>query len=134
MRKSPRHLSRIGIPSDTAMKRLLIALSIAAVSHPAHARCIADDIWNGDDKNLHFAAGVAMAALVTTHSGDPDKGFYTGTAIGVAKELEDALTSGECTLQDLVATAAGAAVGAYLGNVIVTRIQGRTVVSYAMRF
>ncbi|HLP98446.1 MAG TPA: hypothetical protein VK149_08375 [Sideroxyarcus sp.] len=116
------------------MRRLLAALLIATISHPAHARCVANDVWSGDDKNLHFAAGVAVAALVTTHSGDPDKGFYTGTAIGVAKEVEDALTSGECTLQDLAATAAGAALGAYLGSVFVTRVQGRTTVSYAMRF
>lgn len=120
--------------TPAAMKRLLAILTFALASSACHARCTGDDLWTGDDKNLHFAAGVAIGGFVTKLTSDPWTGFYTSTAVGVAKELYDAASEGECSLQDLAVTAAGSALGAYLGNVIITRSQGKTIASYAARF
>ena len=112
-----------------------LALTLAVATFSAHAAsCTTHDLWTGDDKNLHFAAGVVIAAAVTVYTGNPTKGFYLSTATGVAKEVYDAFDAGECSLQDLVVTAAGAAAGAYLGHLYITRVQGRTMVGYAAQF
>lgn len=116
------------------MRLLFIALILAAASFPSHAKCTAHDVWSGDDKNLHFAAGMAIAGLVTAYTDSRRIGFYTSTAVGVAKEVADALESGECSLQDLAVTAAGATVGAYMGHFYITRTRDKTVVTYAAQF
>lgn len=114
--------------------RCLLAL-VLAVSSSAHAvNCTTHDLWTGDDKNLHFAAGVVIAAAGSVYYDDPRKGFYLGTATGVAKEVYDAFDARECSLQDLAVTAAGAAAGAWLGHIYITRIRGRSVVGYVGQF
>lgn len=118
----------------TTMKHLLAILTLALASFACHARCTSSDVWSGDDKNLHFAAGVVIAGIVTTYTSDPWAGFYTSTAVGYAKELADTVTEGECSLQDFVVTAAGSALGAYMGNFVIKHNQGRTVVTYAAQF
>jgi len=98
------------------------------------AKCITNDTMRGWDKKAHFAGGAVIATVATMHTGDPWKGFWVGTAVGVAKEALDATGVGTCSLQDALATTAGAALGAWTGGLIVTRVQGRTVVAYATEF
>jgi uncharacterized protein YfiM (DUF2279 family) len=108
-----------GAAAANGYRRFFSALTLVAVSFSAHAAtCTTHDLWTGDDKNLHFAAGVVIAAAGTAYTDDPRKGFYLGTAAGVAKEVYDAFDARECSLQDLAVAAAGAAAGAYLGHLI----------------
>jgi uncharacterized protein YfiM (DUF2279 family) len=123
-----------GFAAANVCRHFFAASILASVSFSAHAGCTRHDLWTGDDKNLHFAAGVVIAAAGTAYTDDPRKGFYLGTAAGVAKEVYDAFDAGECSLQDLVVTAAGAAAGAYLGHLYITRVRGKTVVGYAAQF
>lgn len=58
------------------------------------------DSWTGRDKQMHFAAGAAVALPVTLITRDVSHGIVAG-------------------YRDAVVTCAGAAVGAYLGGVIV---------------
>lgn len=111
---------------------LVIALIFGCA--PLFAKCVTNDSMRGWDKRAHFAGGAVIATVATMHTSDPWKGFWIGTAAGVAKEVLDAGGTGTCSAQDLLATAAGAAIGAWTGGVIVTRIQGRTVVAYATTF
>lgn len=114
--------------------KIFAIIMLSLFSLAAQARCTASDKWNGNDKQLHFGGGAAIAALATMHTGDRAKGFYTGVAIGAAKELIDAGGVGQCSLQDFAVTAAGAALGAYTGGLVVTHFKGRTTVSYSVEF
>lgn len=115
--------------------RCVLVLILTVVSFSAHAvNCTTHDMWTGDDKNLHFAAGMVIATAGAVYYDDPRKGFYLGTAAGVAKEVYDAFDARECSLEDLVATAAGAATGAWLGHIYITRIRGKSVVGYVTQF
>lgn len=116
------------------MKKLIIAAALVAASIGANAACRANDRFGGNDKTLHFGGGAVISTLVTVHTADPWKGFYAGAAAGVVKEAVDSTGAGDCSLQDLIVTVAGAAVGAYTGSVIVTRLQGRTLVAYTKSF
>lgn len=120
---------------DRALNAGFAASILAAVSFSAQAvSCTTHDLWIGDDKNLHFAAGVVIAAAGTAYTDDPRKGFYLGAAAGVAKEVYDAFDARECSLQDLAVTAAGAAAGAWLGHLYITRVRGKTLVGYVAQF
>lgn len=111
---------------------LVIALIFGCA--PLFAKCATDEPLGRADKRLHFAGGAVISTLATVHTGDPWKGFWLGTAAGVAKEVLDAGGTGSCSVQDLLATTAGAALGAWTGGWIVTRSQGRTLVAYTASF
>lgn len=114
--------------------RLLAACALALACSTATAGCNAPDSWRGSDKNLHFALGAGIATVATMHTGDPWTGFAVGAAAGVTKEALDAAGMGQCSGKDLAVTLAGAAVGAWTGHLIVTRVQGRTTVAYVGSF
>ena len=113
---------------------LIVVVSMVFSCAPAHSKCRANDSWHGTDKQLHFGGGAVIATLITVHTADPWTGFYTGAGTGLLKEAVDATGAGDCSLQDFLITTAGAALGAYTGSVIVTRLQGRTLVAYAKTF
>ncbi len=113
---------------------LAVSLIAAVACSSCSDACTMHDVWIGDDKNLHFASGVAMSLAATAYTGDPTTGFYLGAAAGAAKEIYDAFDARKCSLQDFVLSAAGAAAGAYLGHLYITRVRGGTVVGYAASF
>jgi len=66
----------------------------------------------GKDKKLHFAGCAAIAAAVGYFAG-PGIGFAAALAVGIAKEVWDKWSgTGTPDFMDVVADAAGAAVGA----------------------
>lgn len=115
------------------MRHLLTAL-LLALCLPAFAGCRSNDQWRGSDKQLHALAGGGIAFVVTLHTADPWQGFLWGAGAGLAKEAVDAAGGGVCSLQDLAVTAAAAGIAAYTGGLIVTRVQGRTLVAYSRSF
>lgn len=69
-----------------------------------------NDDWFGQDKNLHFAACAAITLALTIFSGSLLYGAVGAFAVGLAKEIRDAIvpTSG-FSLKDLAADVAGIA-------------------------
>jgi hypothetical protein len=115
------------------MKKLLIVAAVA-LSFGAHAKCLTRDKWTGNDKNMHFVAGAFIGAGATAQFRDPLAGVAAGVAIGALKELSDSDGSGTCSLQDLIATAIGAAVGAYGSAWLIAPTRGGLTVSYSTTF
>lgn len=113
---------------------LVVFIGLVFAWSPAFAGCRASDQWRGADKQLHALAGGGIAFAVTLHTADPWRGFLWGAGAGLAKEAIDAAGHGDCSLQDLAVTAAAAGVAAYTGGLIVTRVQGRTLVAYSTAF
>ena len=112
--------------ANMQFKRFIIPL-LLSIALPASAGCIANDKWSGKDKQLHFIGGAMAGSFATVITNDPWKGFYTGAAVGVAKELIDLQDkqNSTCSLQDLFATVAGSALGAYTA--------GRVLINYDAR-
>ncbi len=116
------------------LKRAAAACALLFACATAGAGCRPGDAWRGEDKRLHFAGGAFISTVVTMHTGDPMTGFLAGTAAGVVKEAADAGGLGQCSGKDLLVTVAGAALGAWAGHIVVTRVQGRTTVAYVAQF
>ena len=93
------------------------------------------DSWTGRDKQMHFAAGAAVALPVTLITRDVSHGIVAGCAVGVAKEIADKYRPGHvASYRDAVVTCAGAAVGAALGGVIVAPAERGVFVGIARSF
>jgi uncharacterized protein YfiM (DUF2279 family) len=88
------------------------AILAAAATLATAAPCTARDRWTGHDKALHLGAGAFAAYGATAGLRDPWAGLAVGAAVGLAKEAADRRAGGTCSLQDLAATVAGAAIGA----------------------
>ena len=84
--------------------------------------------------SAHVYLGLSLVVIGTLHTGDPWKGFQYGAGAAVLKEAIDATGLGECSVNDLAVGVAAAAVASYTGGLIVTRVQGRTLVAYAASF
>ena len=110
------------------MKKLISTLLLAFACVSAHA-----DSWTGYDKKLHLGAGLVISGFITLHTKDPTTGFYAGVIAGGVKELVDATGVGEPSFKDFAVTALGAAIGAYTGGLIVSRVQGTTVIAYSTK-
>ena len=93
------------------MKKLVIALTLC-VALGASARCITNDRWSGDDKQLHAIAGLGVGLAATYATRDPWAGFWIATGVALAKEALDASGSGTCSAQDAIVTIAAGALGA----------------------
>lgn len=113
---------------------LIVIAGLVFAWSPAVAGCRSSDQWRGSDKQLHALAGGGIAFAVTLHTADPWRGFLWGAGAGLAKEAVDAAGQGDCSLQDLAVTVAAAGLAAYTGGVVVTRVQGRTLVAYSRSF
>jgi uncharacterized protein YfiM (DUF2279 family) len=104
------------------------ALFLAAVLLSPLA--IADE-WTGQDKQLHFAGGAAVAAAVTAATGNEGSGFLAGVGIGVLKELADAASKhGTPSWKDALVTA----VGAYVGTKTTGLLIGPRHITFRIRF
>lgn len=97
--------------------------------------CTTHDRWVGQDKTQHFWAGAAMAAGVTLVTQDAQIGFWTSSAVALAKELVDQRNPmRQCSLQDFLATVAGAGVGAAGARLLIVPTRGGMHVVYQTRF
>lgn len=114
--------------------RHLVGALLFALCLDASAGCRANDRWRGSDKQLHALAGAGISFITTLHTADPLQGFKVGAGVGLAKEVMDAAVGGDCSLQDFAVTAIAAGVAAYTGGLVVTRLQGRTLVAYTKTF
>ena len=65
-----------------------------------------------DDKKLHMLCGFCIAVVVGVYS--PKLGLTVGMAAGIAKEAYDYCSYGVFDRMDMLATWAGAAIGAAL--------------------
>lgn len=111
------------------MKKLaataLICLSTCAV---------AQDSWNGSDKKLHFGVSFVLGvATANQWPNEPLKAWGVAMVPGVLKEVSDRSTTG-FSGKDLVVDAIGAALGVATGRFMVSRREGKTVVSYYQEF
>ena len=113
------------------MKRnITLAACSLLLAASANAGCTGADNFKTIDKRLHFVGGAVIAAAVTGHTKDPMLGFYAGTAAGVVKEALDSTGIGDCSAKDLIATMAGAALGAAGTNWYISREGKTTIVGY----
>lgn len=128
-REAKQRVRRFTAAAITGFGALVVAAS-------AHAELRTNDAWTGPDKTLHAAAGALVGSSVTVVTGRPLYGFIAGTAVGALKELSDSRHPGahDCSLQDLLMTSAGAAVGSYTGGVFLTYYRGRTGVAIRKEF
>lgn len=94
------------------------------------------DQWTGEDKAKHAAAGFVIGASVTAATENVGYGIAAGIIVGAIKEYSDMRQPLKHTssLQDLLVTAAGAAVGANLAGFVITYSRGRTGVAYSRSF
>ena len=93
------------------------------------------DSWTGRDKQMHLAAGAAIALPVTLITRDVQHGIVAGCAVGVAKEIADRYRPGHVpSYRDAVVTCAGAAIGAAIGGVIVAPADRGVYISIARSF
>ncbi len=112
------------------MRKQILVLAIMA--HGAFTNYAHADEWTGQDKTLHFLGGAAVGAAVTIATKRQDYGLAAGIGVGLVKELYDAQHRDKHTpsIKDFVATAAGAALGAYVGGLVV----GPRFVGYQTKF
>lgn len=115
---------RIGATLGAA---LILALSAVADVHA--------DSWTGRDKQMHLAAGAAVALPVTLATGSTWHGLAAGCGVGVAKELADMRRPGHvASYRDAVVTCAGAALGAQLGGLVIVPRRDGVAVAYSVAF
>jgi predicted TIM-barrel enzyme len=132
--KSPFPLVVAAKPVVTAAR--VLAMAAAVVAGSAQAGMTTDDAWAGHDKNMHFGAGVLIGSGMTLATGSVGYGIAAGIIVGAVKEYSDLRRPLKHTssLQDLLVTAAGAAVGAYSTNWVLTYTRGQTGVAYTRSF
>lgn len=97
------------------MKKAIVA-ACAALSIGAHA-----DTWTGQDKAKHLGVSAAIGAVTGTAIEDKRWAFAAALLPGIAKEVYDMRHPATHTAswQDMAANAAGAALGVYLGGVVI---------------
>lgn len=105
----------------------------AFVASSAHAKCITNDKWRGDDKQQHALAGLGIGYIATMQTKDPVEGFLWAAGIGAAKEAVDATGGGQCSLQDFLVTALAGGVGAGLGKISLRYIDSKPTVVYTAK-
>lgn len=108
------------------------AALILALSAVADAQA---DSWTGRDKQMHIAAGAAIAMPVTLATGHAGYGLAAGCAAGIAKEAADTQRAGHvASWKDAVVTCAGAAIGAQLGGLFIAPRRDGVTVAFATTF
>ena len=115
--------------------KTLCALVLVPLLLTAPSVSRATDHWTGPDKLLHFESTLVLAGIVSAATESQAIGFWSAVAVGGAKELWDRNRSGHtASFKDLAWDVAGAYVGSAFGAWAVSRTNGTTVVSYAMKF
>lgn len=97
------------------MKKIMVA-ACAALSIAAHA-----DTWTGQDKAKHLGVSAAIGAVTGTAIEHKGWAFAAAMLPGIAKEAYDMKHPATHTAswRDMAANAAGAALGVYLGGVVI---------------
>lgn len=100
------------------MKKILFGLIIGVISCSSFA-----ESWRGRDKELHFAMGAGVSSLATLAFKDEEVGFWSGVAVGAAKEIYDYKhpKSHDASFKDFAVTALGAFAGAKITGLVVTK-------------
>ena len=112
-------------------KTITMAVTLAVLGGDASAACTSSDSWTGSDKAAHLAVGAAIGSGGTLILKDANRAFLLALGIGAVKEAIDSQSSSrECSLQDFIAAALGAAAGAYGTAWIISP----TFIGYAKRF
>jgi len=108
------------------------AIACAAFLSTAHAgdKTFTPHHWE------HFGGSAVLAVAATDYTQSEWKGFGITLGVGLAKELIDKTQGqyGMFTCKSLAADAIGAAVGAKLGGLTITREDKTTTVAYSTRF
>lgn len=112
----------------------LFACVLLLTAWDAQAGCTRRDSWKGPDKRDHALIGAAISGAATLHTGDPWQGFLWGVGIGLLKEAADSGGLGTCSLQDFAVTAAGAAIGAGGGRLMLQLNRDGGGLLYVTRF
>jgi putative lipoprotein len=108
------------------MRKTAIAIALAA------ALSAQADEWTGPDKVQHAVMGTAIGAVTTAATESKALGFGAGCLAGLAKELSDGRTGGTgFSAKDLTVTCAGALVGIFLGEWMLSVQRNRVSVSKA---
>ena len=104
-----------------------IIFLVAFCNHRAEAGgCSFSDKWRGPDKVLHAQAGAAIGFVGAMNRGSWVEGVAWSAAAGGLKELSDLAGNGQCSLQDLLVTIAGGAIGSGLGAQVAVWKTGQT--------
>lgn len=116
--------------------KYLITVLFAILTTTAHAGMKTDDAWTGHDKLRHLEAGFLIGSGVTLATDSVGYGIAAGIIVGAVKEYSDMRhpLKHTASLQDLLVTAAGAAIGANLAGVVLTYSRGRTGIAYERSF
>lgn len=113
-------------------RRCIPALALLGSGLAVHVH--ADDWW-GQDKAWHFAGTAALSSALTLSSRNPELGFWSGVAVGAAKEVWDLRHAGhDASVKDFAWSAAGAYVGSQGGGWMIRRSGGQTVLAYSWKF
>ena len=106
------------------------------IATSAHAGMDMNDSWTGSDKARHQSIGAIAGFAVQQYTGSVWKGIAAGFILGAAKEYADSRNPAahSVSLQDMLMTTAGAAVGAGFGHLVVRYGQGRTTIQYGTEF
>ncbi len=70
------------------------------------------DEWTGRDKELHFLGGLGVSTVITAATKDETIGFWSGAAVGLAKEIYDYKVGGDASTKDFLVTVLGSFLGA----------------------
>jgi len=95
----------------------------------------AQDSLTGPDKIKHFGVSTGMAAIGTIAFNSRKIGFGACMAVGAGKEIWDSRQPGHtASAKDLIADAAGCAVGAYVGGLMIQPRRDGVAVAYMTQF
>lgn len=113
----------------------ILAIGCFASAAIAGPKCRSNDAWKGPDKNLHAGVGAFAALAATGATGSPLKGWAYTTGAALAWELAPLVTKrGDCSLQDLLVSSAGAALGASVGGLSLRYGRGEVQIGYVRQF
>ena len=120
----------------------LVSFSFTLVKAPVMAfmllitPCVSQaDEWTGQDKALHFGAGLVIASVVSIAAENEATGFWTAVAVGASKELWDSKQPDhEASFKDFAWSAVGAYLGARWGAWSLSRTNKTTVVGFIHQF
>lgn len=90
--------------------KLLLAATLLAASSTASAAKL------DYDKQLHFLVSGGLSLAIYAATEDRELALYGTLAIGAVRELSTALRGGHFSGKDMIANAAGAYAGYYLGS------------------